>query len=449
MGTGGRAMDLSKAIAAHLIDTRFEDLPERAVAATKKSLLDAVGVTLAASSLGEACGPFATIASGAAGQGGATAIGFGFRTSPAMAAFVNGSMAHSLDYEDTFDPALVHPNAAVVPAALALAETTPWVTGRDLLTAVALGADLTCRLGLAIDEQQGPGARSMCGTFGATAAAGKLLGLDREQFVHAFALSMFQSGFPAEASRYAASHMRGVREAFAAQAGVVSAQLAAGGVRAFDTPFEGRYDEVVLLDQLGQRYEGVNVSFKPWPSCRGTHSFIEAALGLCSDHAVTSDLVRSAHVVISPFFQSLCAPAERKQRPQTVIDAKFSVPFTLATALVEQGVTLDSFTDMKMVDPYVLTLAAAVDHEVDERIPTHEANHGVLTLHLRDGRSLTREIRNPLGHPDNPMSSLALAEKFAACAGYARVPLAAGGAERIRDAIANLEQLEEVAGFLA
>lgn len=455
-------MELSKRIVDHLRRTGFADLPARTAEVAKQSLLDAVGVTFAASSLGEACAPFAAIARQAAEARGASVLGFGFRAAPAMAAFANGSMAHSLDYEDTFDPALVHPNAAVVPAALALAETTPGVSGGDLITAIALGADLTCRLGMAIDgrERKGFGVRSLCGTFGAVAASGKLLGLDEEQFLHAFALSMFQSAFSSEAMTYPSSHMRAVREAFAAKAGVLAAQLAAQGVRAFDQPFEGKYglfglyteggiDEERLVEGLGQRFEGDNVSFKPWPSCRGTHSFIEAALGLSRENAIEADQVAAAHVVISPFFKALCTPPERKRRPKTAIDAKFSVPFTLATALIDHDVTLESFAPARMGDATILAMADRIDHEVDERIPTHDANRGVLTLRLKDGRAFTRSIVNPLGHPDNPMSASAMADKFAACAAHARVALPPGRAERMSRAIAGLESVNDVAGLFA
>src|SRR5690606_14673044 len=134
------------------------------------------------------------------------------------------AMAHALDYEDTFDPALMHPNAAVVPAALALAETLGTVSGRDLIAAIAIGADLTCRLGATIDghERKGLSVRFLSGAMGATAAAGKLLGLDEDRLIQAFALVMFQAAFPSATMTYPASHMRAVREAFAAKGAVVA-----------------------------------------------------------------------------------------------------------------------------------------------------------------------------------------------------------------------------------
>jgi 2-methylcitrate dehydratase PrpD len=454
--------NLSAKVAHHIVATTFADLPDHVVEVTKQSLLDAIGVTFAASTLGEACGAFAEIAREAETPRGATVIGYGFRTSAAMAAFVNGSMAHSLDYEDTFDPALVHPNAAVVPAALALAETLPNIDGRKLITAIALGCDLACRMGLAIDghDKKGLSVRYMSGVFGATAAAGKLLELTEEQLKHAFASTIFQAAFSSEGFLYGESHMRAVREAFAAKAGVIGAQLAKRGVKAFDQPFEAKYglfsiytggqcNLEPLLTDLGRKFQGANVSFKPWPSCRGTHAFIEAALWLSEKHQIRPEKIRSAHAVVSPFFMNLCEPAPRKQKPQTAIDAKFSIPFTLATALQTGKVGLDAFRPEAMSDGEILKMAARVDHEIEPSWPTEEATRGILRLTTLDGTTLSKQIDAPLGHPDNPMTTAALQQKFVECAAYAQAPIRTDRVTEIGSTIAKLETISNVSGLLA
>ena len=448
--------DLSHDIARHVTAAQP---PARALSVAERSLLDAIGVTFAASALGERAEAFADIAREASSPGGASVIGFGFRAAPAMAAFANGAMAHALDYEDTFDPALVHPNAAVVPAALALAESRAGVAGSDLLRAIATGADLTCRLGLAIEgrERPGMGTRFMCGAFGATAAAGRLLGLSAEELVHAFALVMFQGSFNGEAMSYASSHMRAVREAFAAKAGIVAAMLAKAGVRAFDRPFEGQYGffglsadgyDPAAFDGLGREFLGVEVSFKPWPSCRGTHAYVEAALALKAEHAFGAAAIERAETVVSPFFRSLSEPPERKRRPQTAIDAKFSIPYTLAVALHDGKVGLDAYRPDRLEDESLRALADRIDHRVEERWTTQEATRGILSLRLRDGRAFTRSIAAPLGHPDHPMSDRSLRAKFIENAGYARVPLAPGQAERIALRIERLQSLTHLGDLL-
>lgn len=458
------ADNLSTLVARHVRAARFEDLPGEVVDATKRSLLDAVGVTLAASGLGEACGAFAGIAREAEAPAGASVIGHGFRAPPGLAAFANGAMAHALDYEDTFDPALVHPNAAVVPAALALAETGR-ADGRRLLTAIALGCDLACRIALAVeghDRKQAGGfsVRFMGGAFGAAAAAGMLLDLSEEELKQALAGTLFQAAFTSEAFSHPPSHMRGVREAFAARAGVVAAQLAKGGVVAFDQPFEARhglfglhtaggFERDVLLGGLGRTFHGGAVSFKPWPSCRGTHAFIEAALGLREAHGIDPDRVASVHATVSPFFAGLCEPAPRKRRPETAIGAKLSLPFTVAAALRAGRLDLASFLPDALRDGATLALADRIDHEVEPAWPTAEATRGRLAIRMADDAEFVRQVDVPLGHPDRPMSDMALREKFLACAAYARIPIAPAEAGRIAAALLSAETMPDMSALFA
>jgi 2-methylcitrate dehydratase PrpD len=454
--------DLSHHLASHVVGTGFNDLPTHVVEVTKRSLQDALGVTLAASSLGECASAFAELAREAQSERGATVIGFGFKAAPAMAAFANGAMAHALDYEDTFDAALMHPNAAVIPAALAIAESLGTVSGRDLITAIAVGADLTCRLGAAVDghERQELSGRFLAGAIGATTAAAKLLALDEEHLMHAWALVMFQAAFPTEAFSYPTSHMRAVREAFAAKAGVVAARLAMAGVKAFDRPFEaahgffsivteGEIDTARIMRGLGAVFEGAEVSFKPWPSCRGTHAFIEAALNLRHAHGLRPDDLVGIQTIVSPFFRALVEPPARKRRPETAIDAKFSIPFSVATALQHGCVTLDSFSPDAIRNPIVLDLASRVSHTLERSWGTQEATRGELAIRLRDGRDLSMSIKDPLGHPANPMSAQAMRGKFAECARHARTPLAPGRAEAIAAAIDQLEMSNNITGLLA
>jgi 2-methylcitrate dehydratase PrpD len=452
--------EISRRIASHVKIATRDAVSADALTIAKRSLLDAVGVTLAASTLGEGGTMFADIARQAANPDGATVIGFGFKAAPAMAAFANGAMAHALDYEDTFDLALVHPNAAVVPAALAIAESDSDITGAELAVAIALGADLTCRLGLSIEghERRGLGARFLCGAFGATAASGKLLGLSEEQLLHAFALVMFQAGFAGEAMTYAPSHMRAVREAFAAKAGVIAAQLAKRGLRAFDRPFDGKQGffslytdgyEPAAFDGLGQEFLGAQVSFKPWPSCRGTHAYVEAALALASEHRIAAEMIERAETVVSPFFRALSEPPERKRRPETAIDAKFSIPYTLAVALHDGDVGLSAYRAERIEDQALHAMADRIEHRIEESWTTQKATRGILSLHLRDGRSYTKSVTTPLGHPANPMSDEALRRKFMTNAGYARVPLAPGQAERIVQTIETLETIPNIGVLFA
>ena len=145
-------MNPSLILAKHIADTDYDDIPNHVVDITKKSFLDGLGVILAASSLGEGCKQFVNLAIAEGGKEESTIIGFDAKVSTCMAAFANGSMSHAIDFEDTHDGASVHPNAAAIPAALAVAESIGNVNGKEFIAALALGSDIVCRLGLAKKE---------------------------------------------------------------------------------------------------------------------------------------------------------------------------------------------------------------------------------------------------------------------------------------------------------
>ncbi|RKE70601.1 MmgE/PrpD family protein [Pseudorhodoplanes sinuspersici] len=449
---------ISAALARHIHAVRYNDLPTEAVEATKRSIIDAIGVMHAASGLGEGCEAFATLASAFGGVGTSTVIGWGFQTSPIFAAFANGAMAHALDFEDTHDATLVHPHAAVVPAALAVAEMAGGVTGRDFLTAVATGADLSCRLALGLTEsveKRGFYFIPMLSAYGAAAAAAKLLKLSERQIVQSLALASCQAVFSDALVSHPPSHLRAIRDGFSAKAGVTAALLAQRGIEAFDEPIEGRgglyanfasgkFDGPRLLDKLGSVFEGANVSIKPWPSCRGTHAFVEAVLAIVRENKFTIGQIERIDVRISPFFSVLCEPPGQKRRPKTAIDAKFSVPFTIAIALAQGGITLDSFALTNLENSRLHALADRIFHEVETTWPFEQSTRGVLTVALADGRTLSREVIKPLGHPHNPMDREAMTWKFVDCLASARQPVDADAAEAVVAHLASIGQLADM-----
>ena len=145
-------MSISKQLAQYITDAVYDDLDDITIETTKKSLLDALGVTLAASGLNDACLVFVDLAERSGGKPESTIIGFDAKVPMIAAAFANGAMAHALDFEDAHDTALVHPNAAAIPAALAAAEALGAVDGKQFIAAVAVACDLVCRLGLAFTK---------------------------------------------------------------------------------------------------------------------------------------------------------------------------------------------------------------------------------------------------------------------------------------------------------
>ena len=426
---------LSRRLGVHVAEARFEALPEATRAAAARALLDGLGVMLGASGSGEAA-PFVSLAAASARDDGATVLGQDFRAQPAAAALANGAMAHVLDYEDAFDAAPCHPNASLLPAALAVAETEGPVSGAELITAIAVGCDLVCRLAQSLTrpmEQGGWYPPPILGAFGAAAAAAKLRRLDARGLLDAWSLMLAQNSCPGEIKYSPDSVMRAVREAFPAQAAVNAAALAAAGVRGFDAPFEGEagfyrlfaggdYDEAALLDGLGETFLVEQLTFKAWPCCRGTHGYIEAIERLRSRVPLDWRGIESVTLAGSVVQRMLAEPLGSKRRPSTATDAKFSLPFTVATALVVGEVGLDSFTPARLTDPEIAAVADLVSWEEAPGWGRGRPAGGIVRIRMGDGQCLEEEIEAALGDPGRPLDDARLHAKFLDCAARAPRP---------------------------
>ena len=455
------SVSLSDALADHVASCRPESLAKSTLHAAKRALLDGLGVMLAASGLSDEARPFTDLALGA-GTGPAPLVGRPERVGFAMAALANGALSHALDFEDAFDAAPSHPNAALLPAAFALLHAGRPVSGTELLSAIAVGCDLSCRLGLSLtkrSEDLGWYPPPMLGAYGATAAAARLLSLDRRRTLDAFSLTLCQATCPGEIKYSRDTVIRAVREAFPAQAAVVSAQLAASGVRGFEQPFEGKagffrlfvnghYDPAVLLDRLGEHFWIDELSFKQWPACRGTHPHIEVAERFARERGLVPDQIVEVIATGSPVQTMLTEPAERKRAPTVAIDAKFSIPFTVAVALVQGRVTLDSFAAGRLDDPAVLAMARKIRFVETDIWGRDAGATGTLAIRLSSGELFEETIDEAIGHPSRPLSDDQLRAKFVDCARQAHRPIAPDVAERMADGIFGLETASNAADVL-
>ena len=431
--------DLSLRLAQFVTQTPSTQLGPEALHAAARVMLDATGVMRAASTLPEVQ-PFIAEAR-AAGAGPCTVLGTTVHTRAEVAALANGAMAHALDFEDTLDTAPLHPNASLVPAILALSQAHGPMRGRAMLEAIAVGCEVACRLALSVRrplEDGGWYPPPILGAWGAVAGAARLLGLTPRQLLDAWSLLLLQNSCAGEIKHDRHTVLRAVREAFPAQAAVQVTRLALAGVRGFDGPLEGRngffrifaqneYEPEVLLG-TSTHWHVEALSFKPWPSCRGTHAAIECALRLRAAIADDRGQIRHIRVEGGEVHRMLAEPATRKQAPQTAIDAKFSLPFTVATALLKGRVDLDCFDEAARQDRAVLELAGRIDFLVREDWTSRDAVSGAVQITLADGRILRQEIREPRGSPNNRLADDELLAKFVDCAGRARQPLAAGPA---------------------
>jgi len=452
-------MEAAVALARNAVRLGYEDLPRETVEVTKKSILDTLGVMLAASGLGEGCREMVSLVKEAGGREESTILAFGGKVPCWQAAFANGTMTHPLDYDDTHDGAAVHPTAATLPAALAVAERRGGVGGREFIAAIALGNDLVCRLGLAVTKglaEHGWLPPQLFGVFGAALAAGKLLGLDEEGMVSALGLALSQAAGSAQVAFDPDCHVRAIRDAFTAKSGVLAALLAQRGILGcrnslegkaglFPLYFKGDYNPEPLTSELGERFEGTYVSFKPYPSCRVTHPFLDAVLGLVKEHAIAPDEIAEVALRVGELGRALCLPEERRRRPSLSIEAKFSLPYSVAAALVRGKVTLNDFTPQALEDGEVLELARKVTWTFDPGMTRRGIEPAEVTIIHKSGARYSKRVEFAYGHPNNPISMEDIVAKFKDCASYSVKPLSSEAVEETVRMVTHLEEVADVA----
>jgi 2-methylcitrate dehydratase PrpD len=449
---------LTKQIAGYLARTGFDALDAEALRATKEHILYTLGTILAGSS---APGITQALAGAKALSGDSqdsTVLVTGEKLPAASAALVNATMGHSRELDINDDRIAYKSSVTVVPAALATAEKVGNVSGKDFIAAVCLGVDLGIRLGLATNPKPVHARAIALGPFASAAACGKVLGLDEAGMHSALGIAFCRSTVAGN-STVAPSLSKRLGVGFASQSGVVSALLASAGFPAAGEVFqgaagffqtfyrqEGDYD--ALTDRLGSRFEIVLVGPKPFPSCRYTHCAVTGVLQLLRKHALKVSGIQEVRVQIGERDMRSVGgwneeEKKKKRRPEGVVDAQFSIPFTVAATLLSGGLSLEDFTDEKLRNEELLDLAARVklilNPELDQG--PMDVKPQVVEIVMRDGRILSERVVYPKGNPNNPVSSEELVAAFRGMAIYAAKPLSA---DKIDDAVALALRLEEI-----
>ncbi len=411
----------SSAELADFVSTlEFEAIPADGVRLAERCFLDTTGVTLAGAA--EGAGPIVAAALRSESGGNVSLLGREGSATVTDAAFVNGTAGHGLDFDDVSDGMHGHPSVPMVPALLGVGQREN-STGRELLTAFVAGFETQCYLSPVINpDHYGAGWHSTAtlGTLGAAAAVARLLELDTEATRHALgtAASMaagLKRNFgtttkPIHAGNAARS---GVTAALAAADGATADAEAIDGVKGFFELYAG--EGGVDLDarpRLGERWAIVEdgVGIKKYPCCYFTHAAISVASGLADDHAVDPDDVESVEVVASRG----AGDALHHEDPRTGLEGKFSMEYTVASAIARETVGLAAFDDENVGDPSVQRVRERVDFEVDERLEygSHETTVRITTT---DGDSYEESVEGPPGKHENPLSDAELEEKFRMC----------------------------------
>lgn len=435
---------VTQSLAAMAARLRGRELSSATRGALTRTLLDWFGVAIG----GSADGPAATLARGLAGGGPSRLVGRGGSADPALAAFVNGTAAHTLELDDIYAPGLVHPGAPVVAAAFAVADLVG-ASGAQLERAVLAGIEAACRVGADLGPRHYRRwhTTGTAGALGAAVAAAGLLDLDPDRAAHAIALSATLAGGLQQTFRRDAAG-KPLHAGHAAQSGVVAAVAAAGGVTGALDALEGEAGlaaatgtttswpssreaavEAPLIEQL---------TIKPYPCCGHAFAAIDAALALRHDGLVPGQVER---IEVSTYSTAL--EVAGNPDPQTVPAARFSIGFAVAMALLEGRVTRDCFSPASIDDGARRALTERVtliaDPDFDAAFPARRG--ATLTITSRDGQVLSRTVPDRSGSPGNPLSEEAVSAKFA---GLAEPVLGASAAAELARCLRSLGDLASV-----
>jgi 2-methylcitrate dehydratase PrpD len=431
----------ARAIARFVAETPVAGIPAPALERAGTCLVDTIGAALGGCRLPAGRIARRLVATEASG-GPATVLGAGRRAAVGPAAFANAVLASALDVDDGHYGAVSHPGAPVIPPALAAAEARER-SGRELLAAIVLGYEIAIRAGLLLNAR--PAVRSAGagapGAYGAAASVARLLGLDAGRTAHA--LGIARCHLPvAPVDTIAGGAMTKESVGWGALTGAVAALLAeqgfTGPAAALDEPAPSAGADPAVLADLGARYRITEVYVKRLPACLSTHAAVDAALALRARLDLAVERIAGVTVWTPRGALGLDDPA-----PRSAEGRQYSIPYTVAAALVDGELGVDQMLEARLGDPRIRALAARVEVRHDPRLDAMYPGRRPARVAIRTtgGRTHEREVLVLRGSAEDPLTAEEVDAKFRALAepvvGKAR-------AERILGLLRTLEGSADV-----
>ncbi|MBI4013258.1 MAG: MmgE/PrpD family protein [Candidatus Rokubacteria bacterium] len=430
-------MSTAAAIAKFVADTPFEAIPPGALARARSCLVDTLGAALGGSRL--RAGRIAVaLVEAEAGAGVATVLTARRKAAISQAAFANAVLASALDVDDGHYGAVGHPGAPVIPPALATAEARRR-SGRELLGAVVVGYEIAIRAGEVLNARVGVRSygSGTPGAYGAAAAVARLLGLDAGRTAHA--LGIARCHLPVSTVWDSVPYGAMVKESigWGAITGTVAALLAEQGFTGpetvLDEPHHRAESDLAPLDDLGARYRVTEAYVKRFPACLMTHAAIDATLALRNRLDAEQDGIAGVTVWSQRAALALTDPA-----PRSPEGAQYSIPYTVAAALVDGVMGVDQLLDERLDDRRIRDLAARVEVRHDPRLDAvYPARRSArVTIRTVGGRTYEKEVRVLHGSSEDPLTADEVDAKFLALA----EPVV--GKERAARALGILREVE-------
>ena len=448
--------DLQNLINA-LATVEYSQFPKSLQDFLKRDILDSLGASISGSSRALSRRLTAALGGQSAARS-ATLLGSWGRVPVRDAALINGTCAHAWELDDQYEGggAPLHAGGVIVTSALAMAEACGHsLSGRAFMEAVGAGLELECRLARATSGGLGGWhLTSVYGYFGAAMACSRILRLSPDQVLHALGIAFAQAAGNLAATADAAD-TKALQAGLASSGGALSALLAAGGItgprNSFDGPtgifalyHKGIYDPSRLYEGVLETWVSESIGFKPWPSCRYTQGYLTALMDLKVAHGVTAENV--AELRLDSVFAKFIEPRDVKVSPRNVVDAQFSLPYTLACMLQTGTLSIADLQEERLRDSVLIEIADRV--VADKLAPDSEYGKDFppvkITAVLRDGRVLSQVAEYSLGHvTERPLDFAGVERKFRSCVKSALAPPQDQAVDQFVDTIAHLELLEE------
>jgi 2-methylcitrate dehydratase PrpD len=428
----GNVMDASSLFAKNLKNTEFDDLPQKVIDETKKQILDILGVAIGGFSQ-RGAKELRELVLEWGGKKESSVIGTSVKVPVPNAAHANATMAHCLDYDDVHEKAVMHSGVVIIPTCLAMAQFKGGLSGKDLIAAVALGVDMMCRLALATTPgksavELGWHLTTLFGFLGVAGVAARILGLDEEGIVNAIGIAYHQSCGNGQTVKDGALTKR-LGPGFAVKGGITSALLAERGITGAHNALEGQwglynlymhgdYGPDILREDLGRRFEGMNVAIKPYPCCRGIHPAIDATLAIKNENNVKKEDIKEIVIYVTEaHYALLCSPEDAKRNPRNPVDAQFSIPWGVATAIANNRVTLDDYTETAIKSDAIKEITKKMRVEIDNGLRRPDKMEPTrIEIITSEEQSFSKVVEHPLGSLERPMTLEDCSRKFRDCA---------------------------------
>ena len=405
---------------------KYEDLSPEVIKRTKLLLLDTVGIIIRARHDAESTSSLVSAIEKLEMSNGSCQVFSDKKTySPSAAALLNGTLAHSLDFDDTHAEASLHSSAPILSAALAAAQMNK-SSGQELITACVVGYEVQIRLGLAggasAHYKKGFHPSATCGIFGAAAAAGFLMGLTKEQYISAFGIALSQSAgsmqFLTDGAWTKRSHV-----GQAAQNGLSCAIMAGEGFKGPSKAFEGQWGYLhsyasggnikKAIDGLGEKFETLNLGVKPYPSCRYSHAAIDGLIELKKELNFSSEDLDDVDIGLSETALNIIGyPLNDKQNPKSIVDGQFSMPFCAAVTVKSGGLQWDDYKNhLNNSDTLSLCnkIKVSPDKDAEECCPEYMSAKVKVVV---KGKKHEKFVKIPKGEPENFMDDAEFISKF-------------------------------------